>query len=981
METRSNLSAITCSSAREATDQPVRDSLKRNQFGGVIGGPIKKDKLFFFAGYQQTILKSNPSTSGNVVPTDAMLGELATDPNCAALPGAPTQCLDYTAVTNPANKCANYSGTILRAPFLNNGTTAGNVAPLADLVAPAKTLLETVYPAAPVSATNPCGSITIPVGSNQGEQLGVGRIDYQISSKQTLYGRYFIGNSSLPVTWDGKNVLQLGGKVAQYNRAQSLAIGDTYTISPTLINSLHLTALRTLNIRGIVPWFSPQQIGVNYTSDGSPNLIPGFMGLSVGNGVSFGQGATNPGYFNSTVWQFADDLDFIRGSHQITVGADYIYSLMNTANNRPTNGAFTFNSGGITSSVTGLGYADLETGNLDSLLGGNPDIENDGDNYVGFYVQDSWKATRRLTVNYGARWEPYFPYHNMNVHAQIFSTSNFVAKLPSTVYVNSPAGLTYPGDPGFPGHSYQSAKPDDIAPRLGIVWDPKGDGKMTVRAGYGLFYDSPQLFFDTRYSNNPPWGAQINLAGPISFQNPWAGYPNGTPTGGSPFPALNAVSKTMQFPTQGVYVNSPLKSQPPYLEQWNLSIQKQIGSWLFSGTYLGNETKHLATSFEANPAVNIPGTTAAGNCTLGTPATATTPPKLTGVFVGGPYNGILDGLTAAGACSQTANSNFRRQLYLLSPPPASGLANANPIQNAGAYYSTIGTLDQGGNANYNGLLLVAQHRLTNNFSILANWTYSHCLSEAETTELTGPSYVIPGFRHLSYSNCDSDVRHNINISLIVNTPKFSNRFMEAVVGGWQLSSIISRRTGLYSSVTTTSDVALSGIGGQLAQEVSNSVYSGSKGQYTSANCGPAGIAAGTCSTFKFQVGYLNNTFNSATSVGAWAQPVAGGTGTCTGSLPTVTVNGGVYSCSRPLTVENPSFFDIDTSLVRSFHIRESQTLQLRWEVFNLTNKVNLGNPAASSSFTSLSAANVTAFGTISTANTPRIMQFALKYVF
>ncbi len=126
-------------------------------------------------------------------------------------------------------------------------------------------------------------------------------------------------------------------------------------------------------------------------------------------------------------------MNFIRGSHQITLGVDYIYSLMNTANNRPTNGAFTFSSG--SSGLTGLGYADFLTGSLDSLLQGNPDIENDGDNYFGLYAQDSWKATRRLTLNYGVRWEPYFPYHNMNLHAQNFShgqTSRPVRRAAST---------------------------------------------------------------------------------------------------------------------------------------------------------------------------------------------------------------------------------------------------------------------------------------------------------------------------------------------------------------------------------------------------------------------------------------------------------------------------------------------------------------------------------------------------------------------
>jgi hypothetical protein len=173
-----------------------------------------------------------------------------------------------------------------------------------------------------------------------------------------------------------------------------------------------------------------------------------------------------------------------------------------------------------------------------------------------------------------------------------------------------------------------------------------------------------------------------------------------------------------------------------------------------------------------------------------------------------------------------------------------------------------------------------------------------------------------------------------------------------------------------------SDVALSGIGGQIAQQVSTNFFSPSKGGFTAADCfsTPSNIA--TCPATKFQVNYLNSATASGV-VGAWAAPVAGGAGGCTGALPTITVNGGVYACSRPLTVENPTNFEFDMSLVRTFPIRESQTLQFRWEVFNVPNKLNLGNPSSSIS----SFANPGTFGLITSALNPRIMQFALKYVF
>ena len=222
------------------------------------------------------------------------------------------------------------------------------------------------------------------------------------------------------------------------------------------------------------------------------------------------------------------------------------------------------------------------------------------------------------------------------------------------------------------------------------------------------------------------------------------------------------------FVTGGTYVNTPIHYHPEYLQQYNISFQHQAGDWLFATSYLGNHTTHLVTSYEANPGVYIPGTStgAAGSC------------------------GFLAGSSlpkAGAACSSTTNTQARRFLNQI-----------NAAQ--GAYYATIGTVDDGGIANYNGLLTSVQRqsKLTN---LIANYTYAHCLSEAETTELTGPSYIIPGNRHASYSNCDSDRRHVANVSLVLNMPRLKNHLEDFTLGGWGLSSIFTARSGGYFTVT------------------------------------------------------------------------------------------------------------------------------------------------------------------------------------
>jgi hypothetical protein len=818
-----------------------RDSLKRNQFGGTIGGPIRKDRLFFFAGYQGTIVRSDPPNTINTVPTQDMLNG------------------NFT--TFASAQCQGKNVT-LPAPFANN-----QISP-SLFNQQALNFLKHV----PVSS-NPCGTLQYGIVSDNREHQVLGRIDDQISEKHSLFGRYFIANYNNPVVYQSSNVLT-ANKTGVADQSQSVVLGDNYTLSPTFISAFHATLNRTRALRVVPDYFSPTDLGINIVSD-----LPGFMGISVGSGsggFSLGGGATNPGYFNSTDFQFAEDVNLIRGRHQIAFGVNYIHAIMNTLNNRPTNGQFTFSG-----QATGLAMADFMLGIVSGgFVQGNPVYDNDRANFIGMYVQDSWKLTRRLTINYGVRWEPSLPEHNWNGFVEHFSPALFSAGATSKVYINAPAGLTFPGDPGYPGESNTFAKWADFAPRVGIVWDPKGDGRTSIRASYGIFYDTPQLFFYTRFANNPPWGAQISLP-TANFTNPWATYP-----GGDPFPALNAVAKNMQFPLAGVYVNMPLHVNPPYVQQWNLSIQRQVGTnLLLSASYFGNQTTHLWSAYEADPALPVPGAT-------------------------------------------LATENQHRVLYLQK-------------SSQGQYYSTIGTVDDGGTATYNAMLLVAQRRLSNNISALANFTWSHCISVPETTELTGPTYINPANRSQDRANCDSDRRYITNISLIATSPKFSNRTMNLIAGGWQLSTIVRYQSGNYATVVTGVDNALSGIGNQRPNQVLTNVFT------------PEIPGSQT-----FSVQYLNKS-----------------------AFTTVGLGPGILGNLGPLTILNPGMVQVDMGLSRIFHVREKQTVQFRWEVFNVPNIVNLAAPNTTLSSGTFGQISSDINGSGSQTGDPRIMQLALKFVF
>ena len=798
---------------------PTRDSLKRNQFGGTFGGPAVRDKLFFFAGYQGRIEKSNPPTTVSFVPTAKMLAG------------------DFTEVAGPACTPRTLSAA---AGFVNNRIDPALFSPIT------LRFLEHV----PVS-TDPCGRLQYGIPNNNTEHQTLARTDYTVNANQGIFGRYLYAVYDNPATYDGDNVLTLS-RTGQNNQVHSVVVGHNWVLSPTFINAFHVTYNKTINDRPMPEYFSPADLG---SAVYSPQ--PGYMGVSVTNGFNVGTGGTNPGYFNSDSFQLANDIDIVRGRHQLSFGGNWIRTKIETVNNRPTNGQFTFNG-----QVTGLGLADFLLGRVSNFIQGNPVYDFDENDYIGAYIQDEWRPRPNLTVNVGLRWEPYLAIKNSLDYVSNFDEARFDAGVRSKVYPQAPPGLLFPGDEGFPGSAAMRNKIAQFAPRAGVVWQL--NEKTAIRAGWGRFYDTPHLFFNTRFANNPPWGAQITLTSPAGgFANPYLTYP-----GGNPFPALATNWKDQPFPTAGVYVNSPLDTESTSLQQWNVGAQRQVGDWLFTGSYLGNHSSHLWRATELNYAIYSPGAT-------------------------------------------TGTTNARRRLVLKNPA-------------FGAFYGTIGQLDDTGVGTYHGMLLSAQKRLSGGLSALTNYTLSKCMSDPATTEITGPTIVDPTNPDLDYSYCDSDRRHVVNISLVARMPRWSNGVVGAIFSDWQVAPLLRWQSGSRFTVTTGVDNALSGMGGQRAVQVLEDVYGD---------------------------GSVNNYLNTA----AFTSPAAG-----------------TYSTLKPNAFVGPSQFQNDLALTRTFRLAD-RGLQFRWEIFNVLNTANFNNPNAS--------LNNSNFGRILTAGQPRIMQFAVKFDF
>ena len=814
---------------------PARDTLKRNQYGATIGGPIKKDKLFFFAGYQGTDIRSDPSGNFSFVPTQAMLNG------------------DFTTYVAQCN-----AGKNLAAPFVNN-----KIAPTSYNSASLKMM--TFF----TPATDPCGKEFFGVKQNFDEESGVMKVDYNMSDKQSLFVRYYATHAVVGTPFDGKNPLTETISGAN-DLVNSLVIGDTYIINATTINSLHLTGNRSGVTKTQLPSFDASTLGINMTSLVPGHLVATATGALYSSTV-FSYAATDP----VTAFQGGDDLNMTRGNHQLQFGFTWMHSLQNVYGPLNADGNFTFNG-----QTTGVSMADFLLGDASAFTQGGIQFANERYTYIGAYAQDTWKVTPRLTVNLGLRWEPYFGNTMSNGHVGHFYPDLFAAGTRSTAYPNGPPGYLFAGDSQFdtsnrPAH----AKLNDFAPRIGIAWDPTGSGKTSIRASWGIFYDLPQTLFAYGFSQEPPWGTSITRSGtasaPISFSNPWAGV-----TGGNPFPL--ATGANAQFPANAAtYTSYPLDLKITYLEQWNVSVQRQIGSsWLFSGSYLGNNTIHL---WSDDP-INAP---------------------------------LVTGATSA--------VQSRRPLTLQNAA-------------AGAYYGVIHQLDTGGTGSYNAMLLSAQHRLTNNFTVLGNYTWSHCITDPFTSELDGTQWTNPASRRFDRGTCVGiDHRHIINVSAVAETPKYGGRVMQALVSGWKISPIMRISSGSAYTITSGIDNAVTGLtsSGERANQVLANPY--------------CVVQTPTC--------WLNPA--------AFAQPT-------TGTLGNVAAG----------SIHGPGSFTLDASLSRQFKITERQRLEIRYEVFNIPNHWRPGFAPAGVSTTTLNTArNSATFGQMQVFGDPRIMQFALKYIF
>ena len=591
---------------------PVHDSLKRNIFGGTLGGKIISNKLFVFGGFQGTRNRSQPPTIFSVVPTPtALTGDLSTMTSAACQSNG-----QAITLKDPSTGLA-YPGNKIPAGQLNQSALklATNYLPVTN---------------------DPCGKVQYGIPQTGDEDQIIGRVDWSHTTKHSMYGRYFLAQFSNPAVYDGKNLLTTT-QPGNLQRVQSATIGDTYSFSPTFINSFHVTFSRRRDDRGpAANQIGPNDIGINMFQK-----VPNFLLVTVNGGApagfGVGCGTCAPGHFNVNTFQEADDVDIIRGRHQISFGVNFVRTQNNLISGFNENGTFAFNG-----NFTGYNLADFLIGKVNTFGQTNPTPDDLRTNIVALYVQDSFKMSNRLTINAGIRWEPTLPNTDKYGRGTFLDPARYAAGQVSTVFPNAPVGLVFPGDAGFP-RSLWERHLMNFGPRFGLAWDPTGSGRQSIRIGGAILFDSAELFFDERKTTNPPYGGSITITQPAGgFSNPYLNYP-----GGNPFPSTN------YFPNFGVYIQMPRHTQPTYMAQWNVSYQRQFaGNWLASVSYLGNKTTHLWVGSEINPAIFTTGAT-----------TATTDQRRL-LYLQNPAKGI--GYGSINQADEGANSHYEALLLSLN---------------------------------------------------------------------------------------------------------------------------------------------------------------------------------------------------------------------------------------------------------------------------------------------------------------------------
>ena len=693
-----------------------RPVLKRHQFGGTVGGPITlgklvngKDRFFFFFGYQG---QRQTATENQGFVTTYTPAQLTGDFSNGGTPG----------------NCPNADPSV--AVFLQGHSfyQSNSASAACAIIDPTK--IDPVaqkYIAAGLIPTSPSGQV-FPLGSrrhNVNQYLG--KFDFYATQNDRI--SLTLGSNKEPILnpFFGANVPGFTSASTTWDYFAN--IGYTKTISRTTLNEFHATGQRWSNTT--VPTSHPplpSALGININSDaalGPPNVYFN-SGLSIGFDPNVNWKADN-------TYALTDTLTWNRGRHTLKFGGRFAIMQENSVYAYQTNGSFWLYGPGSVGSGNDL--ADFLFGTVDEYYQASKAPSNEHQKQYSAFAQDEWKVTPRLTLTLGLRYE----YTSPETDKRGFSFT-ILPGLQSTRFVNAPTSLVFPGDKGAPKGWYFSDY-KNFAPRIGFAWDPFGNGKTSLRGGFGLFYDTLNGWMSDWATDEPPFAGSADL-----FFNPSPNAANttlsdpyGTAQSPDPFPSQIPPPQNVDFNSLGLipfgngsnnFVDPHLKT--PYIYQYNLSVQRQLGNGLMAEVgYAGSSSHKLLTWLDANP------------------------------FILGTTNRIL-------------GPNF-------------------------GYLTTFAGMN---NANYNGLLTSLTKRATEvrylgNLFFTVAYTWSHNLDNgsgfnSRNTQIASYNH------HVLYGNSDFDIRQRLTFSGGWELPfaKAWTNGPKRLTTGWSLFPIVFAQSGI-----------------------------------------------------------------------------------------------------------------------------------------------------------------------------------------
>jgi hypothetical protein len=805
------------------------DSLKRNQVGFTLGGPILKNKIFAFGGYQQLWIRSAPGDLRFQSLTAAeRQGDFSADPQ---------------VIMDPQTN----------APF------AGNRIPASRLSAAAGKLLGV----SPLPGANGFTNYTISTPES-GHQY-IGRLDYVINDRQTLLFRAFSNEQQDPFHSPADNINASRRSVDVPSRSATLA--NNFAVTPNMVVHTQLSGTHIIEQGRTDLQTSYADFGISLYAPSND------ISVSLANsGVSFM--APHQRLFKRASEEIIHDWTWTHGAHTFTWGTQISWGQYNEATLYHASGAFSFNG-----YATGYDRADFMLGMFSSFDQNNGEYENRRQFLKGFYAGDNWHVSRRFTVNLGVRYEPYSFFGDTMNRNQTFDLGNYRQGIKSTVFLNAPAGLLYRGDnapssypcgPKIP-HAVTCSDNNNVAPRVGFAWDPLGNGRTSIRGGYGIFYDVPM----TRAQNNS------NDVAPFSYgvqfyrgqlDQPYAGrenlnlFPITSFDANSPYP----------IPLQSYVL--PSKWVTSYTQNWNLTLEHQ----LFTDTrlrvaYVGTKGSHLMGYYDQNAPIYDPSLTLAQN---------------------------------------RAAIDARR-----------------PIQGFQQILRDINGL----NSSSNALQISINKRFSHGFSILGSYTWSKSIDyESVNDGIGGYAASYPFNFALHRGPADQNVPQRFVTSFVWQLPgsRVGPRAVQYVLGDWRLSGIVTLQSGIPFDVLATGD-NLAGIDGNRANVT--------------------GTGSLVLDTGRSKAAQVQEYFD----ISRLSNPGPGAIGTLGRN-----------------SMQGPGLANVDASLVKGLKLPflgESGLSELRLEGFNALNRTNFTNPV-----TTLSNP---AFGQLTNAGDPRILQLAVKIIF